>query len=184
MMAATACARPMPTSAARATAITSPRPCCRKNRTRRDRGASDPKPRVSLELQSLLPYPNSCLGASPHQQGRDTKMEMLSFGGIDVSKDRLDITVLPDEQCSSVSNDAAGWAELIEQLRGSLITPSGVEARARYERGVVRALLAAGMCEPHINPYKLRPCVMASGILATNPQLDSHMLASFVAFMP
>src|SRR5712691_1266072 len=70
---------------------------------------------MSLELQSLLPYPNSCLGASPHQQGRDTKMEMLSFGGIDVSKDRLDITVLPDEQCSSVSNDAAGWAELIEQ---------------------------------------------------------------------
>src|SRR5882724_1339305 len=67
---------------------------------------------MSLELQSLLPYPNSCLGASPHQQGRDTKMEMLSFGGIDVSKDRLDITVLPDEQCSSVSNDAAGWAEL------------------------------------------------------------------------
>jgi hypothetical protein len=33
-------------------------------------------------LQSLLPYPNSCLGASPHQQGRDTKMAMLSFGGL------------------------------------------------------------------------------------------------------
>src|SRR6516225_1152438 len=65
---------------------------------------------MSLELQSLLPYPNSCLGASPHQQGRDTKMAMLSFGGIDVSKDHLEITVLPDEQCSSVSNDAAGMS--------------------------------------------------------------------------
>src|SRR5215831_6688150 len=85
---------------------------------------------------------DSCLGASPHQQGRDTKMAMLSFGGIDVSKDRLDITVLPDEQCSSVSNDAAGWAELIEQLRGSSITAIGVEASGGYERGVVRALLA------------------------------------------
>jgi transposase len=63
---------------------------------------------------------------------------MLSFGGIDVSKDRLDITVLPDEQCSS-SNDAAGWAELIEQLRGSSITAIGVEASGGYERGVVRA---------------------------------------------
>jgi hypothetical protein len=49
-------------------------------------------------------------------------MAMLSFGGIDVSKDRLDITVLPDEQCSSVSNDAAGWAELIEQLRFHLVS--------------------------------------------------------------
>ncbi len=66
-------------------------------------------------------------------------MAMLSFGGIDVSKDRLDITVLPDEQCSSVSNDAAGWAELIEQLRGSSITAIGVEASGGYERGVVRA---------------------------------------------
>src|SRR5260221_674012 len=83
---------------------------------------------MSLELQSLLPYPNSCLGASPHQQGRDTKMEMLSFGGIDFSKDRLDITVLPDEQCSPVSSDAAGSAELIEQLRGSWITPTALDA--------------------------------------------------------
>src|SRR5262245_63021983 len=111
---------------------------------------------MSLALQSLLPYPNSCLGASPHQQGRDTKMAMLSFGGIDVSKDRLDITVLPDEQCSSVSNDAAGWAELIEQLRGSSITAIGVEASGGYERGVVRALLAAGMSVRQINPFKLR----------------------------
>src|SRR2546428_152094 len=139
---------------------------------------------MSLELQSLLPYPNSCLGASPHQQGRDTKMEMLSFGGIDVSKDRLDITVLPDEQCSSVSNDAAGWAELIEQLRGSLITAIGVEASGGYERGVVRALLAAGMSVRQINPYKLRQFAKASGILAKNDRLDARMIASFVAIMP
>src|SRR5262249_42664875 len=34
---------------------------------------------MSLVLQSLLPYPNSCQGTSPHQQGWDTKMAMLSF---------------------------------------------------------------------------------------------------------
>src|SRR6266513_4031040 len=139
---------------------------------------------MSLELQSLLPYPNSCLGASPHQQGRDTKMAMLSFGGIDVSKDRLDITVLPDEQCSSVSNDAAGWAELIEQLRGSSITAIGVEASGGYERGVVRALLAAGMSVRQINPFKLRQFAKASGTLAKNDRLDARMIALFVATMP
>src|SRR5262245_44212795 len=146
--------------------------------SRRDRkpaGASDPKPRMSLALQSLLPYPNSCLGASPHQQGRDTKMAMLSFGGIDVSKDRLDITVLPDEQCSSVSNDAAGWAELIEQLRGSSITAIGVEASGGYERGVVRALLAAGMSVRQINPFKLRQFAKASGILITSSASVSRL---------
>src|SRR4030081_1881637 len=139
---------------------------------------------MSLELQSLLPYPNSCPGTSAHQQGRDTKMEMLSFGGIDVSKDRLDIMVLPDEQCSWVSNDAAGWAELVEQLRGSSITAIGVEASGGYERGVVRALLAAGMSVRQINPFKLRQFAKASGTLAKNDRLDARMIASFVAIMP
>jgi hypothetical protein len=40
---------------------------------------------------------------------------MLSFCGIDVSKDRLDVIVLPEEQCSSVSNDGTGWADLVER---------------------------------------------------------------------
>src|SRR5262245_10691138 len=98
---------------------------------------------MSLELQSLLPYPNSCVGASPHQQARDTKM--LSFCGIDVSKDRLDVMVLPEEQCCSVPNDASGWAALVERLRNFSIMAIGLEASGGYERGVMRALLAAGM---------------------------------------
>src|SRR3981189_817318 len=138
---------------------------------------------MSLELQSLLPYPNSCPGTSPHQQGRDTKMAMLPFGGIDVSKDRLDIMVLPDEQCSWVSNDAAGWAELVEQLRGSSITAIGVEASGGYGRGVLRALLAAGMSVRQINPFKLRQFAKASGTLAKNGRLDAPMVASFGAIL-
>ena len=43
---------------------------------------------------------------------------MPSVCGIDVSKNRLDIMVLPEQQYFSVRNDAAGWAELIERLRG------------------------------------------------------------------
>src|SRR5262245_41196300 len=79
--------------------------------------ASDVRPRMSLVLQSLLPYPNSCQGTSPHQQGWDTKMAMLSFCGVDVSKDRLDVVVLPEGWFFSVSNDTAGWAELVARLR-------------------------------------------------------------------
>ena len=71
-------------------------------------------------------------------------MAMLSFGGIDVSKDRLDVMVLPEEQCSSVPNNAAGWAKLVEQLHSFLISAIGIEASGGYERGAVRALLATG----------------------------------------
>src|SRR6266852_6187383 len=139
---------------------------------------------MSLELRSLLPYPNSCPGTSPHQQERDTKMAMLSFGGIDVSKDRLDVVVLPEEECSSVPNDAAGWAELVERLRGFSITAIGIEPSGGYERGAMRALLAAGMPVRQVNPFKLRQFARASGVLAKNDPLDARMIASFVAIMP
>jgi transposase len=137
---------------------------------------------MSLELRSLLPDPNSCLGASPHQQGRDTKM--LSFCGIDVSKDHLDVMVLPQEQCTSVPNNVAGWAELVEQLRGSSIAAVGIEASGGYERGAVRALLAADLPVRQVNPFKLRQFARASGVLAKNDPLDARMIASFVAIMP
>ena len=44
-------------------------------------------------------------------------MEKLSYGGIDVSKDCLDVVVLPEGRFFSVSNDTAGWAELVARLR-------------------------------------------------------------------
>src|SRR5262249_2112573 len=96
-------------------------------RDRKPAGVSDIRPRVSLVLRSLLPYPNSCQGTSPHQQGWDTKMAMLSFCGIDVSKDRLDVVVLPEGWFFSVSNDTAGWAELVVRLRPLAVSAIGLE---------------------------------------------------------
>src|SRR5262245_24493623 len=125
---------------------------------------------MSLELRSLLANPNSCLGTSPHQQGRDTKMAMLSFCGIDVSKDRLDVMVLPGQQSFAVRNDAAGWAELIARLRGFAIAAIGLEASGGYERGAMRALLAAGLPACQVN--KLRQFARVSGVLAKNDPLD------------
>ena len=111
-------------------------------------------------------------------------MAMLSFCGIDVSKDRLDVMVLPEQQSFSVGNDAAGWAELIARLRGFTIAAIGLEASGGYERGAMRALLAAGLPACQVNPFKLRQFARASGVLAKNDPLDTRMIASFVAIMP
>jgi transposase len=67
-------------------------------------------------------------------------MEKLSYGGVDVSKDRLDVVVLPEQQCSAVRNDVAGWAELVEQLRDFSIAAIGLRGegwlrRQSQERG-------------------------------------------------
>jgi transposase len=111
-------------------------------------------------------------------------MTMLSFCGIDVSKDRLDVMVLPEQQRFAVRNDAAGWAELIARLCGFAIAAIGLEASGGYERGAMRALLAAGLPACQVNPFKLRQFAKASGVLAKNDPLDTRMIASFVAIMP
>jgi len=109
---------------------------------------------------------------------------MLSFCGIDVAKDSLDVVVLPEQQCLLVRNDAAGWAELVKQLRGLSIAAVGLEASGGFERGVMRALLAANMAVHRINPFKLRQFAKASGILAKSDRLDARVIASFIAIMP
>src|SRR5262245_53409590 len=139
---------------------------------------------MSLVLQSILPYPNSCQGTSPHQQGWDTKMAELSFGGIDVSKDRLDVLLLPTGLCFSVHNNAPGWTELIMRLRPLAVAAIGLEPSGGYERGIIRTLLAAGLSVRSINPNKLRQFARARGVLAKNDGLDARLIAEYVAVMP
>ncbi len=79
-------------------------------------------------------------------------MAMLSFCGVDVSKDRLDVVVLPEGWFFSVSNDTAGWAELVVRLRPLTVSAIGLEPSGGYERGIIRALLAAGLSVRRINP--------------------------------
>src|SRR6266513_5198605 len=69
-------------------------------------------------------------------------------------------------------------------LRGFSITAIGIEPSGGYERGAMRALLAAGMPVRQVNPFKLRQFARASGVLAKNDPLDARMIASFVTIMP
>ena len=111
-------------------------------------------------------------------------MEKLSYGGIDVSKDRLDVVVLPEERFFSVSNDAAGWAELVARIRPLAVSAIGIEPSGGYERGIIRALLAARLSVRRINPNKLRQFARARGVLAKNDRLDARLIAEYVAIMP
>ena len=72
--------------------------------------------------------------------------------GIDVSMKRLDVAILPAGARFSVANDDAGWAELVDRLRQFAIAAVGLEPTGGYERGIVRALLAAGLSVRRINP--------------------------------
>ena len=96
----------------------------------------------------------------------------------------MDVLLLPEGLCFSVCNDAPGWAGLIARLRPLAVSAIGLEPSGGYERGIISALLAAGLSVRRINPNKLRQFARARGVLAKNDRLDAQLIAEYVAVMP
>ncbi len=76
--------------------------------------------------------------------------------GIDVSKDRLDVFLLPEGESFAVANDQEGIDSLLgrlEAVRDGLVV---LEATAGYERPVAAAIVAAGIAVAVVNPRQAR----------------------------
>lgn len=104
--------------------------------------------------------------------------------GIDVSKRCLDVAVLQTGAEFQVSNDEAGWAELIERLKPGKVKVIGLEPSGGYQRQLVKALLEAGLPVRLVNSYRLRQFARAMGRLAKNDRIDAAMIARFAAELP
>jgi transposase len=87
------------------------------------------------------------------------------------------------DQKINAAEGRGGWTALVERLRNFSIAVLGLEASSGRERGVARALLAAGMSVRQINLFKRRQFATASGVLTKNDVLDARMISSFVAIM-
>lgn len=99
--------------------------------------------------------------------------------GIDVSKARLDVFVLPGEQSHEYANDEMGTAALIAEL--SPLSPSRVvvEATGGYERVLVAQLKMAGLPVVLVNPRNVRSFAKSLGLLAKTDKIDARVLAQF-----
>ena len=104
--------------------------------------------------------------------------------GIDVSKAWLDVAMLPGGKAFRVSNDATGWAGLIEKLKPHVVRSIGVEPSGGYERDLVRVLRRVGLSVRVVNPYRVRLYAKALGRLAKTDTIDAQMIARFTAEQP
>jgi len=106
-----------------------------------------------------------------------TKTEL--FVGIDVSKARLDVAVLPGEKTWSTTNDDDGISDLVAKLKD--LAPSLVllEATGGLERRVLARLVGAGLPAMAINPRNVRDFARSLGKLAKTDRIDAIVLARF-----
>src|SRR6516162_7995943 len=79
------------------------------------------KPWVSLALQPYLPYPNGCQARARISKEGVRRWANLTMSGSMFRSDRLDVAIRPGGRAFCVTNDAAGWAEVVAQLsRGAI----------------------------------------------------------------
>lgn len=101
------------------------------------------------------------------------------FVGVDVSKDRLDVHVLPKGVAFAVARTPAGLNELIEHIRPHAPYLIALEATGGLESVVVAALAGAGLPVVALNPRQIRDFARATGKLAKTDALDAAAIARF-----
>jgi transposase len=111
--------------------------------------------------------------------GRSSGVAMNSFVGIDVSKEHLDVHVIPSNQSRRFVyedpelNDLVQW---LVQLQPQTIV---VEASGGYEQRLVAVLLSRQLPISVINPQRARHFAKATGQLAKTDAIDAAVLAHF-----
>jgi transposase len=100
------------------------------------------------------------------------------FVGIDVSKKRLDVAVLPSEESFTLPNDPDGVERLTQRVAAARPTLVVLEATGGLEAAAVAAL-AVEVPVAVVNPRQVRDFAKAVGRLAKTDALDAAVLARF-----
>ena len=101
------------------------------------------------------------------------------FVGIDISKDRLDVHILPTEESFSVPHEEAGVGEVVKRVQGLAPALVAMEATGGYEIRVAAALASAGLPVVVVNPRQIRDYARATGQIAKTDRLDARVIAAF-----
>ena len=99
--------------------------------------------------------------------------------GIDISKDRLDVFVLPSRQAFSVARNAEGLEGLVTQLTTLGCKLVVMEATGGFEAVVAAALAGAKLPLAVVNPRRIRAYAQALGRLAKTDRLDAETIALY-----
>jgi transposase len=101
--------------------------------------------------------------------------------GIDVSKERLDVHVLPSAEAFAVARDGKSLEALIERLKTTGVQLIALEATGGYETVVAAALAGAGLPLAVVNPAQVRQFAKALGKRAKTDKVDAEVIARFAA---
>jgi transposase len=101
------------------------------------------------------------------------------FVGIDVSQEKLDVHVLPEETSFTCTTDAKGVDRLVKRLQKRNPFVIVMEATGGLEAALVAELGAAGLPVAVVNPRQVRDFARGIGKLSKTDSIDAYVLARF-----
>jgi len=107
----------------------------------------------------------------------------MRFVGIDVSKDWLDVHVVPEDESFRSPNNSDGIDQLAARLRELSPKRVALEASGGLEMLAVAELSAAGLPVVVVNPAQVRSFANALGKRAKTDTIDAAVIAAFAAAM-
>jgi transposase len=115
-------------------------------------------------------------------QGREKKEKMNEFyAGIDVSKDFLDMAVLPTGEKKRYANDEAGIGKLTAKLKKLSPVLTVMEPTGGLEAPLAAALTLEGIKTAVVNARQVRDYARATGKLAKTDRLDALVMVEFAS---
>ena len=105
--------------------------------------------------------------------------DMVRLAGIDVSKQTLEVYVMPSGESRTVSNDRCGLGELRRWLVGQGVAIAAVEASGGYERSLLDCLHKAQVAWAMVNPARVRDYARSEGLRAKTDRLDAKVILAF-----
>lgn len=102
-----------------------------------------------------------------------------AYVGIDVAKEKLDLAFDGQHRITTVPNDDAGIATLVQQLCKNPPAVIVVESTGGLERPLLQALLEAELPVALVNPGRVRHFAIGLGILSKTDPIDARVLARF-----
>ncbi len=104
---------------------------------------------------------------------------IVSFIGIDVAKDKLDIHVRPENRDFSTANTPEGFQEIVKQLPAPTTCLIALESTGSYHKSLAEAMIRAGHFVAVANPRHVRSFAIALGLLAKTDKIDARIIAHY-----
>ena len=105
-----------------------------------------------------------------------------SFVGIDVSKDKVDVHVLPEGAAQSFEQTDEGRSKLASWVKTFEPQLVVLEATGGYEQALLKSLTQNHIKASVLNPARVRAFATGTGQLAKTDKIDAQILVHYAAF--